>query len=68
MIIVLCQLVEGGLQPENVAAEVVPAADAFGRRRCRFDGRWKDEESSVAVHQLDCTVLKVSFGYFTHYR
>ena len=53
MIVVLCQLVEGCLQPENVAAEVVPTTDAFGRRPSRFDGRWKDEESSVAVDQLD---------------
>ena len=53
MIVVLCQLVEGGLQPENVATEVVPAADALRRRRCRFDGRWKDEESSKAADQLD---------------
>ena len=49
MIVVLCQLVEGGLQPENVATEVVPTADTFGRRRCRFGGRGKDEESSVAI-------------------
>ena len=53
MVIVLRQLVEGGFQPENVAAEVVPTADTFGRRRCRFDGRGKDEESSEAVDQLD---------------
>ena len=59
MVIVLRQLVEGGFQPENVAAEVVPTADTFGRRRCRFDGRGKDEESSEAVHQLDHILFRV---------
>ena len=53
MVIVLRQLVEGILQPEDVAAQVVPAADALRHRRNRFDGRRKDEESSVAVPQLD---------------
>ena len=59
MVIVLRQLVEGGFQPENVAAEVVPTADALRRRRCRFDGGRKDEESSVAVHQLDYLLFRV---------
>ena len=53
MVIILRQLVECILQPENVAPEVLPTADALRHRRSRFDGRWKDEEGSVTVPQLD---------------
>ena len=38
MVIVLRQLVEGIFQPENVASEVLPAADALRHRRSRFGG------------------------------
>ena len=54
MVIVLRQLVEGILQPENVTSQVVPAADALRHRRSGFDGGGKDEERSVMmVHPLD---------------